>query len=280
MKYFLTHFWFLILLRTAVIFICTYIVARIFKKLWDRNPNNESSLFKKLIYSMIKICIYLIGLLLAIGQIPQLSQVVQTILAGSGIFALAVSLAAQESLNNIISGVFITLFTPFEVGDRVTLVNSKITGNIEDITLRHTIIKTFTNTRIVIPNSTINKETIENSNIIDARTSNFIDIHVAYESDVDRAMKIMAAVISSHPYYLDVREEEDKPFVPIVKVFVRDLGSSGIALRANMWTRTVDENFQACSDVRLQLKKAFDAAGIEIPYTKYTILRQKRQMGG
>jgi len=202
---------------------------------------------------------------------------VQTILAGSGIFALAISLSAQESLNNIISGLFITLFKPFEVGDRVTLVNSKLTGTIEDITLRHTIIKTFTNTRVVMPNSTINKEVVENSNLIDSRASAYVDVWVAYESDIDKAIKIMAEVIGNHPYYLDVRPNDVRDRIPKVKVYVRELGDSGIALRASMWTKTVNENFDACSDVRLQIKKAYDAAGIEIPYTKYTILHQKDQ---
>lgn len=219
--------------------------------------------------------VYLAGLLFIISQIPQLSKVTQTILAGSGILALAISLSAQESLNNIISGLFITLFKPFEVGDRVTLVNSKITGTIEDITLRHTVIKTFINSRVVIPNSTINKEIIENSNLIDSKASSFIDVSVAYESDIDKAISIMASIIGKHPYYVDIRTDEEKRTQPKVKVFLRELGESAVILRANMWTQTVGDNFEACSDVRLQIKKAFDANGIEIPYTKYKIINQE-----
>ncbi len=271
---FLAHPWAAILCKILLIAFLTHIIAYTARKLWRRNPGNQQFLFRKFLFNILLALIYLAGILFAIGQIPQLSQVVQTILAGSGILALALSLSAQESLNNVISGLFITLFKPFEVSDRITLVNSKITGTIEDITLRHTIIKTFTNTRIVIPNSTINKEVIENSNLIDTRASSFIDVWVAYESDVDKAVEIMAEVIGNHPYYWDVRTAEEKQTLPKVKVYVRELGSSGIALRANMWTRTVNENFEACSDVRLQIKKAFDTAGIEIPYTKYTILHQ------
>lgn len=264
--------------KIAIIALLTYVIAWIAKMIWRRNANNQQNLFRKFIFHIIRALIYLTGLLLCIGQIPQLSKVLSTILAGSGILALALSLSAQESLNNVISGMFITLFKPFEIGDRVTLASSGLTGTIEDITLRHTIVKTFTNTRVVVPNATMNKEIIENSNLIDARASSFVDVEVAYESDIEQAMELMADVIASHPYYWDVRTEEEMETVPKVKVYIRSLGERGVSLRANMWTKTVSENFEACSDVRLGIKRAFDRAGIEIPYTKYTILHQKSKV--
>lgn len=267
--------WVLILIKILFVAVLTYLASYASKRMWLRNPKNNTLLFHRFIYNIIQVLIYLIGGLCAISQIPMLSKVTQTVLAGSGIFALGISLAAQESLKSILSGLFITIFKPFEVGDRVTLVNNKITGNVEDITLRHTIIKTFTNTRIIVPNSTINSEIIENSNIVDSRASSYIDVWVAYESDIDLAKNIMGDVIGNHPLYLDVREENEKTWKPKVTVYVRELGNSGIALRASMWTKTVSENFDACSEVRLQIKKAFDEYGIEIPYTKYTILQQK-----
>ncbi len=275
LDFFSAHGWAVIAVKVILALSLTYLASMVSRKAWRRNPNNNKYLFRKFVYNIVQACIYLVGVLIAINQIPMLSSLARTIIAGSGIFALAISLSAQESLNNIISGLFISLFKPFEVGDRVTLVNSRLTGTIEDITLRHTIIKTFTNTRVVMPNATINKEVVENSNLIDSRASSYIDVQVAYESDIDKAIELMADVIGNHEYYLDVRAPEDRERVPKVKVYVRELGDSGISLRASMWTRTVDENFAACSDVRLAIKKAFDEAGIEIPYTKYTILHQK-----
>lgn len=273
-EFFTEHPGALVLVKIAVIVLLSYLAAWIAKKLWRRRANNQQNLFHTFIFHIVRACIYLVGLLLCIGQIPQLSKVLSTILAGSGILALALSLSAQESLNNIISGMFITLFKPFEIGDRVTLTGSGLTGTVEDITLRHTIVKTFTNTRVVVPNATMNKEIIENSNLIDPRVSSFVDVEVAYESDIEKAMEIMAEVIAGHPFYWDVRTEEEMETVPKVKVYVRALEPRGVSLRANMWTRTVSENFEACSDVRLAIKRAFDKAGIEIPYTKYTILHQ------
>jgi len=261
--------WVAVLLRLTLVILITHLCAQALKKAWHRAPSSSQLLYRRFIYNILLAVIYLAGGLTAISQIPHMSQVTQTILAGSGIFALAISLSAQESLNNIISGFFITLFKPFEVGNRVVLVNQNITGLVEDITLRHTVIKTFVNTRVIIPNSTMNKEIIENSNLFDNKASAFVDVCISYDSNIDQAIAIMGKIIGNHPRYLDLRSAEDKKTQPKVKVFVRELGTRGVLLRANMWTKTVDENFEACSDVRLAIKKAFDTAGIVIPAAEY-----------
>lgn len=262
------------LFKVIFIAIITILLVKLFRRLSKRG-DTQQSLYKRFFFNIIIAIVYIAGIMMAIGQIPQLSKLTQTLLAGSGILALAVSLSAQESLGNVINGLFITVFKPFEVGDRVKLVNSNITGTIEDITLRHTVIKTFMNSRVVIPNSTINKEIIENSNLIDSRACAPVDISISYESDVDMAMEIMSQVIGDHPMYIDTRSEAEIDTKPKVQVLIRELGASAIMLRASMWTQTVSENFQACSDVRLDIKKAFDAAGIEIPYNKLTISNLK-----
>lgn len=241
-------------IRVCTIILLTVVIAKIVKIACNKRIENNH-LFVRFAQYIIVSVVYVAGILGAIGQIPQLNTVVKTILAGSGILAFAISLSAQESLNNI-------------------------TGTIEDVTLRHTVIKTFINSRIVIPNSTINKEIIENSNLIDSKASSFIDVSISYESDTEKAMAIMARIIGEHPKYIDVRTEDEKKTEPKVRVYVRELGTSAVMLRASMWTKTVSENFDACSDVRLELKKEFEASGIDTPYNKVilgTLRAQERE---
>ena len=267
--------WLSTALNVVLIVFITWVISTLFKKWFFKFESNNKLLHRKFIYNIVIAVIYIMGTMSAVSQIPQLDKLAQTVLAGSGIVALAVSLSAQESLSNIVSGVFMVLFKPFDVGDRIVLSGLGVTGTVEDITLRHTIIKTNMNSRVVIPNSTINKEVIENSNLNDTKASSFMDVEVAYESDIDLAMKLMAEIVGEHPLYVDVRTEEEKETKEKVEVQVRALGASGIALRAKVWTETVNDNFKACSDIRLQLKKTYDEHGIEIPYTKYTILKQE-----
>lgn len=235
----------------------------LYKRIFSKN------LFLLFLNSILQGIIYLVGFLLAISRFPQLTHLSTTLLAGSGLVALAVSLSAQESLGNIASGLFISLFRPFNVGDRVKLVSSGVVGYVESITLRHTVIRTLTNTRIIVPNSVMNKEIVENSNLVEEIASYYVDVSISYESDIDRARAIMADIVGGHPLYVDVRKDQTKEKV---HVFVRAFETSGIALRARVWTKTVDDNFRACSDIRTELLKRFREEGIEIPYTKIKLV--------
>lgn len=251
----------------ALIIFATLAVGLLHRVLYKRvSPKH---LFWLFLNSIIQGIIYVVGLILAVSRVPQLSRLTTTLLAGSGIVALAVSLSAQESLGNIVSGLFISLYRPFNVGDRIKLVSSGVVGYVESITLRHTVIKTLTNTRITVPNSVMNKEIIENSNLVETIASYYVDVSISYESDVEKARRIMADIVGSHPLYVDVRKNKSEEKVPVL---MRAFESSGIALRARVWTKTVDDNFKACSDIRIELLRQFRNAGIEIPYTKIKLV--------
>lgn len=91
-----------------------------------------------------------------------------TLFAGAGIFAAIIALASQQALSNIISGIFIVISKPFRVGDYIEL-SILHRGTVEDITLRHTVIRDIQNNRIIVPNSKINSETIVNYHLNDER---------------------------------------------------------------------------------------------------------------
>ena len=250
----------LILLVTVVI----GLIHRILYKLFS-----TKHLFWLFMSNIIQGIIYVVGIICAISVIPELGRLSTTLLAGSGIAALAISLSAQESFSNIVSGLFISLFRPFNVGDRIKLLSVGVVGYVESISLRHTIIKTLTNTRITVPNSIMNKEIIENSNLIENIASYYVDVSISYESDIDRARAIMAEIVGDHPLYVDVRKDMSEEKVPVL---MRAFESSGVALRARVWTKTADDNFKACSDIRIELLKRFRKEGIEIPYNKVKLV--------
>jgi len=249
-----------IFLRIFIVVFLTVSACRIVlystRKIW------EQKLHYLLLRKIIVVLIVILGTLLALGQFPDFDNVLATILTGSGIAALAISLAAQQSLSNFISGMVISASKPFEVGDRVRLINGEITGNVENITLRHTVVRTFLNSRVIIPNSVINNEMIENSTIVEERASNFLDVIITYDSDMEKAMEIMAEIVGNHPNYVDARGpgETDQPKVP---VFVRSLSVYGVELRSSVCTQSIVNNFVTCSDIRHQIKLEYDRAGIK-----------------
>ncbi len=191
----------------------------------------------------------------------------KSLLTSSSLLVVVLGFAFQTSLEDFIAGILISIFKPFNIDDRITLQDLNISGYIENITIRHTIVRTFTNNRLIVPNSIMNKAVIENTHMVDPETSNFMDVLITYDSDVDLAKEIMQLVISSHPSFIDSRSPQDIiDKKPKVRVFVRELAANGIALRASVRTSDVDTNFMACSEIRETLLKEFIKNGIQFAF--------------
>lgn len=263
----------------ALTLVITYALTHLLKYLMKRTE--RGGINHRFLANMVVAVVWVVGAMAAFSNIPGLSGLARTLLAGSGIVAVVVGLAAQDSFGNILSGMFLSLFRPFRIGDRIRLVDSNITGIVEDITLRHTVVRTvINNSRVIIPNSAMNSEIIENSNHTTTVSSNFVDISIPYESDLHLAMKLMADIIGSHELYLDQRTPADiAKGAEKVGVMLQSFGESRINLRACMWTRTVDENFKACSDARIRILEAFRENGIEIPYNRIMLVNENPRGG-
>ena len=259
-------------LKVAAILVCTVVATRLVRHMEKRIAKRRSTdgIGRKLLYRIAVGVIYCVGLLTAISQIQSLKSLVTTILAGSGIFAVVLGLAAQDGFSNIIGGLFLSGFKPFNVGDKVVLPEHSVTGYVEDISLHHTVIRTITGSRFVIPNGVMNSAVIENVNYeAEDGIISWVDISIAYDADVTKARELLAQMIAEHPMYYPILDEngEQQP----VTVLLRNLGESGLDLRGTMRTKNLDDSFQACSDVREQAVRAFAEAGIEIPYNKLDV---------
>lgn len=222
----------------------------------------------KISYNFLNTLIKGFIILLMIFKIGNLSQTFQSmagsILMSSSLIVAVLAFAFQKSLEDLIAGFMISVFRPFEVGDRINFVNMKIVGYIEDISLRHTTIRTFTNSRLIVPNSVMNKEVLENSHIVDPISGGFLDITIAYTADIDRAMEIMVECVESDKDVLDIRPIKERVGSHFTTVFINELSQYGVNLRVTIWTANVDLNFEAVSRLRKEIVKRFVAEGIEI----------------
>lgn len=260
----------------AIIILVTIILARVSKRLFkkfigSKVTEDEDLTNYKFIEHSLSTIIYLVGFSLAIWRIPALEHVAQSMVAGAGILAIAVGFASQQALGNIISGLFIVIYKPYVINDRITL-RTDLRGVVEDISLRHTVIRNFENQRIIIPNSVISNEVLINSNFSDSKICRFIDVGISYGSDIDLAKKIIAEEIENHPLNIDVRTpediESDKP-----RVFVRVLSllDSSVMIRGWAWAEDAPNAFVLQCDVTESIKKRFDKEGVVIPFPQRTI---------
>lgn len=260
----------LIILATLVVgYIANKLLTSLVQKSTEgmtKDPTNY-----KFIKHVILACIYLIGFAIAVYAIPNLRALAGSFLAGAGILAVAIGFAAQHALSNVISGVFIVIFKPFRINDRLAI--QAYQGVVEDITLRHTVIRNFENRRIIIPNSVISNEIIVNSDFGDDKIVKWVEVSISYNSDIDTAKKIMEEEVLAHPLHLDARSPEDIALgIPEVPVRVLSLTDSSVNLRAWVWGKDAPDAFVLGCDLLESIKKRFDQeANVEIPYPHRTI---------
>ena len=224
------------------------------------DPTNYS-----FIQHAVSLVIFMGALFFVFWNIPQLHDLGKTLFAGAGILAAAVGFASQEAFSNIISGIFIVIYKPFSVGDNIKLVSNGQGGIVEDITLRHTIIKTAENKRLVVTNSVISREQIVNSSISDPRMEMYFEVLISYDSDHNKALAILKEEAEKQPNCLDVRNDRQKmDNVDKVPVRVVAYENIGMRLRADIWAADDGHAFEMKCSLLKTVKEKFDASGVKV----------------
>ncbi|WP_245558460.1 mechanosensitive ion channel family protein [Fulvivirga imtechensis] len=225
----------------------------------------------------VSFIVFMIAIIVIFQSIPPLRAYGVTLFASAGILAAIVGFASQSAFSNIISGVFIVIFKPFRVDDIIN-IGELHAGVVEDITLRHTIIKNFENRRIVIPNSIISEQTITNSTLTEDKVCMFVFMGISYDSDIDLAMKIIQEEAEKHPFQIDNRSQEDvDKGIPEIIVRLIGFGDSSVNLRASVWASNPRDGFAMKCDLHKSIKERFDQEGIEIPFPYRTIVYKEKK---
>ncbi|WP_319479516.1 mechanosensitive ion channel family protein [uncultured Draconibacterium sp.] len=252
-------------------FIARRILTRIIRKKSENLKEDPTKfVFLKNSASFI---IFTIALIIIFLITPALNDLGKGLFAGAGILAATIGFASQKAFSNILSGIFILIFKPFSVQDTIEIKSDALKGVVEEITLRHTVIRDYENRRIVIPNSLISETTLLNSSMTDEKIRKHVDFGISYDSDVDLARKIIEEEIMKHPNFVDNRTEEEleQEQAPVQMRLV-SLGDFAVTIRAYAWTNSNNEAFALQCDVFDSVKKRFDKEGIEIPFPYRTLV--------
>jgi small-conductance mechanosensitive channel len=223
----------------------------------------------------VSFLIYTIAVIVIFYSIPSLRAFGTALFAGAGILAAIIGFASQKAFSNIISGLFILMFKPFRVGDTIEF-GQNLKGVVEEVTLRHTVIRNYENRRVLIPNSIISDDTIINSNLTDNMIRNHLVFSISYDSDIDRAIGIIRDEARKHPLFVDNRTEAEKnENAEDISVRVIGLSDFAVELKAYIWTDGNDNGFILMTDLLKSVKQRFDREGIEIPFPYRTVVYKK-----
>ncbi|MFA5266654.1 MAG: mechanosensitive ion channel domain-containing protein [Methanoregula sp.] len=194
------------------------------------------------------------------------------LLAGAGIGALALALAAQEILSNVLGGIIIAIDKPFRIGDRVKV--DTFFGDVMSIGFRSTRIRTMDNQIITVPNSTITSGVVINYALPDNYLKVRIPFSVAYGTDMDRVTDILLAI---------AREAAEKTSWvlanPAPEVYFLEFGESSLDGQLILWTTYYDYAWNVQDYINRRILIRFREEKIEIPFRQVDVWKRSPGAG-
>jgi len=176
-----------------------------------------------------------------------------SLIAVLGAAGLAIGLALQGSLANFAGGVLILLFRPFKNGDAIKAQG--YVGSVEEIQIFNTILKTFDNQRIIIPNGLLSNGCVTNINVNGTRRVDMV-FGIGYDDDISQAKTLLRSLLEA-----DERVLKDQP----IDIWVGEHGDSSVNLFVRPWAKAEDY-WGVYFDMMEKVKVEFDKANISIPY--------------
>jgi small conductance mechanosensitive channel len=231
----------------------------------ERVPGAATKRIRTLMNVIWTIMVGLIWFVVVLTSLGQLGVNLGPILAGAGVVGLAVGFGAQNLVRDLVSGFFLILENQVRVGD-VAIINGT-GGLVEAITFRTVVLRDLSAVVHVFPNGSINTL----SNMTKDWSAYVIDAGVAYKEDTDQVVAVMRQVAD------EMQAEVDYGSVmlePIEILGVDDFADSAVVIKARLKTLPLKQ-FYVGREYRRRLKKAFDAAGIEIPFPHRTLYMGK-----
>jgi small-conductance mechanosensitive channel len=254
---------FIILLAGPLKDFIIIVIRNLQSRVAHKTESKVDDIVFELLIRFSDIIIYIVAIIIALDT---LGANVMPFIAGAGIAGVAIGFAAKDTLSNLIAGILLIIDRPFEMGDRIEVWNapagSATWGDVVDIGLRATKIRTTDNIVIIIPNNEIMLRDIINYTIISDKIRVRINIGIAYDANLQKAKEIILRVAQATEWIA-----ADPP----PKVVVRNFGESSVDLQLRVWINDARKRMDTISYITDKVKETFDAEGVEIPYPKRDI---------
>lgn len=255
------------ILSAILIFIVGVFVGRRLSKRLRRSKFGGSHLDATLRPVIASVVFYVILAMTLYAVLIKLGVPATALVAVFGAAGLAIGLALRDTLSNIAAGVMLLILRPLKVGDFVDISQSTM-GTVEEIGLFTSTIRNVENVAVYLPNSLVWGNRVQNFGR-HARRRAIIDIGVAYDTDLDAARTLLLDVLSKQADAIPHLEDGSGAPTP-PEVYVMSFGDSSINLSCRVWLPG-DNWLMRASNLRMDIKRALDGAGIEIPFPQRVV---------
>ncbi|MCF7916757.1 MAG: mechanosensitive ion channel family protein [Candidatus Omnitrophica bacterium] len=229
---------------------------KLIKKLRKKTPTAVSSAETKIIITqrITNFTLYFLGLVFILLQFEAVRNIGTGLLASAGVIGIVIGVAAQSTFSNLIAGISISFAQPIRLNDAVIFENEW--GFVEEISLMHTIIRTWDNRRIIVPNNVLANKVIQNWTIKDPTLLGIVMLYLDYTADLEQIKKWAKEIIEQSPY----STEEKLAVVQVIDftektMVVRILGKGPDSSRT----------WQLRCQIREELIKKFKEKGMRLP---------------
>lgn len=245
-----------VVLAIITLIIGLWIIKRIVKVIGKGMDKNEVD--PSLRPFLLSIIGTLLKVMLIISVAGMIGIQMTSFVAVLGAAGLAVGLALQGSLSNFAGGVLILLLKPFKVGDFIEANGAS--GTVREIQIFYTYITTTQNQEIIVPNGELSNNAIKNYSYHDTRRMD-LTFGIGYTDDMDKAKEILKGIVEA-----DANILKD----PAYDIFIEELADSSVNYHVRAWALR-SEFWSIVNNFPEKVKKAFDAAGIGIPFPQMDI---------
>lgn len=257
------------LITIIVLFVVAFILSRVLNKLIDQWQRVQVKRMKKtneyrhipefdtkveISQRVVGTGIYFLWLVLALLQFESVRSLGTGLLASAGVAGIVIGMAAQSTLSNIVAGLSISFSQPVRLNDSVIFQGEW--GWIEEIGLMHTIIKTWDNRRIMVPNNILANTVIQNWTIKDASLLGVVMVYVDYECDVEQVRQWVKEIVQSSKHSTDKR---------LAVLQVVDFTEKTMVLRILSEGKDAPTTWELRCDIREKLIRKFQEHQLPLP---------------
>jgi small-conductance mechanosensitive channel len=189
---------------------------------------------------------------------PRIEVNLSEIILIGGTASLVIAFASQKLVSNFGSGLFLLLERPVKIGDNISI--GDVSGNVEEIRILSTIIRTYEGIYIRVPNEKVFTSDITNYVANAARRFEYV-IGIGYRDDAEKAIGIIRDLLEKHPYVLKH---------PSPSLFVSDLADSSVNITIYIWAPSATW-WSVKTEMLWKIKAALEENGIEIPFPQRVI---------
>ena len=213
----------------------------------------RANLLRSVIAGAVGSLVFLAGTYVVL-RVSGLTQLALTVVGGTGLIGLAVGIAFRDITENFLASIVLSMQRPFETGDLLEITG--VTGYVQQLNVRTTILMTLDGNLVQIPNATIYKSNLRNFTTTSSRREDFV-VGIGYDDSINDAQEIARKVLENHPAVLNDPEPS---------VLADSLGNATVNLRIYFWLNGHEHSWlKVRSSVIRLVKLAFQQHGISMP---------------